>query len=63
MKRLKQEAAHRGTTMSALVETALRRLLDEQGRPTTSAALPAFPLGRSRVDVANREALYELMEG
>jgi len=63
MMRLKEEAARRRTTMSALVESALRRLLDEHERPAPAAALPVFGLGRPGVDVANREALYEVMEG
>lgn len=63
MKRLREEAARQGRTMSELVEIALRRLLD-----STSAArrplppLPSFKGGRLLVDVANREALYTAME-
>ena len=66
MQRLREEAAQRGTTMSALVEAGLRRVLaapevgDEQRK-----ALPPLPTWRSggfRVDIANRDALYRMME-
>lgn len=63
MVRLKREAARSGRTMSELVETALRGLL--QSRPSTSklAPLPTFDSGGALVDVADREALYRAMEG
>ncbi len=64
MRRLKQEAASRGCTISELVESALRLLLDK--RKDGSGELPPLPAhhgGRLLVDVANREALYEAMEG
>ena len=66
MQRLREEAARRGATMSALVEAGLRRVLAapevgaEQREP-----LPPMPTWRSggfRVDIANRDALYRLME-
>ena len=63
MKRLKQEAARRNTTMSQLVERALRAFLEGSRRVPEAPPLPAFHLGRPRVDVANREALYDAMEG
>lgn len=62
MRLLKQEAARQGRTMSELVEAALRDLLQ---RPKPSGGLPEIPTWRSggaRVDVANREALYEAMD-
>jgi hypothetical protein len=63
MRRLKREAARQGTTVSALVERALRLLLEEAAAPAGSLPpLPRFHGGRPRVDVANREALYEAME-
>ncbi len=61
--RLKQAAAERRRTMSELVEMALRDSLDK--RPRVRSALPPLPVhhgGGARVDVANREALYALME-
>ena len=62
MKALKREAATSGRTMSELVETALRMLL-QNPRPRADAPdLPVFDGGSARVDIANRDALYDLME-
>ena len=66
MQRLREEAAQRGTTMSALVEAGLRRVLaaPEAGGEQRKA-LPPLPTWRSggfRVDIANRDALYRMME-
>ena len=64
MRRLKVEAARRRTTVSSLVEAALRTLLDgPQTRKQEMPPLPAFDLGEARVDIANRESLYQAMEG
>ncbi len=63
MKRLRQEAARQGRTISELVEAALRRMLDEtRAGPPSLPPLPSFDGGRVLVDVANREALYTAME-
>jgi hypothetical protein len=62
MRRLKREAARQGTTISALVERALRLLLDERAPAAELPELPRFSCGRPSVDVANREALYQVME-
>lgn len=60
---LKREAARQSKTMSELVETALRLML----RPSKNAApmepLPTFNSGGALVDIADREALYQAMEG
>lgn len=63
MKQLRREAARLDTTMSALVETALRRLLTPQNATKPLPPLPVFHAGRTLVDVANRDALYDLMDG
>ena len=63
MNQLRREAARSGRTMSELVETALRRLLDERPEPAGLTPLPTFDGGGSLVDVADREALYQAMEG
>ena len=60
---LKQEAARRGCTMSELVESALRLLLASKGSPRPLAALLSFKSGGARVEIADRDALYEAMEG
>ncbi len=61
MRRLKQEAARQGRTMSELVETALRTLLEPTPRHAPPPPLPRFRSGGARVEVANREALYGVM--
>jgi len=62
--RLKAAAAKQKTTMSSLVELAIRRLL--QAATARSAKLPSLPRfdgGGTTVDVANRDELYRTMEG
>jgi hypothetical protein len=65
MERLRQEAAKRGTTMSALVEAGIRRVLDEGGgkTPARRRKLPSWNSGGEKVDISNRDALYGMMEG
>ena len=63
MVRLKSEASRRGCTMSELVETALRMLLQAQEKKSELLELPTFNSGGPLVDVADREALYQAMEG
>lgn len=63
MQRLRIEAVRRDTTMSALVEAGLRRILDE-GPESTAGDLPALPswkMGSEHVDVSDREALARAM--
>jgi hypothetical protein len=63
MVRLREEAARRGETISALVESALRLLLEPS--PEAGGELPPFPSfdgGGAMVDIADRDALYEVME-
>ncbi len=67
MQRLREEAARRGTTMSELVEAGLRRILGDEPVPASGrralAALPRWRSGGARVDVADRDALHDLMDG
>lgn len=64
MKRLKAEAARQGVTISELVESALRQLLDKpHSKQTKLPLLPSYDLGGTLVDIADREALYQAMEG
>ena len=63
MRRLKQEAARSGHTMSELVETALRLLLQRQSVGSELALLPTFDGGVAIVDIADRDALYRAMDG
>lgn len=63
MKRLKREAAEQGRTMSEMVETALRLLLQTRRKAGQLPPIPTFDSGGSFVDIADREALYNAMEG
>ena len=66
MRRLREEAARRQTTLSELVEEGLRRVLAEptsaDGPPDTLAPLPTWRAGRPLVDISDRDALYRVME-
>lgn len=62
MASLRREAARTGRTMSELVETALRQLLRRRTEAEALSALPSFTSGGALVDVADREALYRVME-
>ena len=62
MDELKAEARRKGKTMSELVEVALRTMLAETPKSVPMESLPTFRGGTPRVDVANRDALYEEME-
>jgi hypothetical protein len=49
---------------SELVEAALRHMLDQRPqKPGELPELPSFAGGRPLVDIADREALYQAMEG
>ncbi len=63
MAELKREAVRQGRTMSELVETALRLLLRTQRKREKIVALPSFQSGGALVDIADRDALYQAMEG
>lgn len=66
MRDLREEAARRGITPSALVEVAVCRLLAERPTPKPETGeLPPLPSwsGEALVDVADREALDEVIDG
>lgn len=63
MAHLKREAAKRGCTMSELVESALRLLLRPKRKSEKLPLLPTFKSGGALVDIADRDALYQAMEG
>lgn len=63
MAELKREAVRQGRTMSELVETALRNLFKSQRKPAKLEPLPTFHGGGALVEIADREALYQAMEG
>ena len=66
MQRLREEAARRGTTMSALVDAGLRRVLAAPvvagKEPDALPPLPTWNSGGFLVNVADRDALYRAME-
>ncbi len=62
-RRLKREAAAQGRTLSELVEAALRQFLARRPSAATLPPLPTAALGLPLVDVADRDALYQAMEG
>ncbi len=62
MLRLKREAARQGRTMSEMVESALRLLLERQPARGELPPIPTFDSGGTLVDIADRDALYEAME-
>ncbi len=63
MAQLKREATRQQRTMSELVETALRSLFRSQKKRRDIPPLPAYHSGGTLVDVADRDALYQAMEG
>ena len=63
MAQLKREATRQGRTMSELVETALRNLFRAQKKTADLLPLPVFHSGGALVDIADRDALYQAMEG
>ncbi|WP_178133248.1 CopG family transcriptional regulator [Vineibacter terrae] len=60
---LKREAARQGRTKSELADTALRNLLQTQKEPGAAGPLPVFHSGGALIDIADRDALYQAMEG
>jgi hypothetical protein len=49
--------------MSELVETALRLMFSSRRKQKTLPPLPTFDSGGELVDIADRDALYDAMEG
>ena len=63
MRQAKSEAGRRGTTLSALVEAALRAYLAPVAqKPATLPPLPVWDSGGLLVDIADREALYQVLD-
>lgn len=63
MARLKQEAVRQNRTMSELVEMALRMLFKARKSKPDQPILPVFRSGGNLVDISDRDALYQAMEG
>ena len=66
LREAKKKAAEEGTTLTHVVEQGLRAVLDDEDPPAEPYVF-SFPTvdggGPPMVDVADREALYDLMEG
>jgi Ribbon-helix-helix protein, copG family len=62
MATLKREAARQGRTMSDLVEAALRLFFRAQRKRKPLPPLPTFDGGEPFVDIADRDALYDVIE-
>jgi hypothetical protein len=60
---LKSEAERRGCTVSELVESALRLLVRSPRMRNELRDLPTFNSEGHLVDIADRDALYDAMEG
>jgi hypothetical protein len=61
MREIKREAARRRQTMSEMVEAALRTMVEPKPAATELPPLPEFSSGGLRINVANRDALYDVM--
>jgi Ribbon-helix-helix protein, copG family len=62
MRELKARAARDGTTISELVESALRLLLRKEPKLKDLPPLPTWRGGSPLVDVADRGALHDAMD-
>ena len=58
----RRESARTGRTMSEVVETALRYLLQRRSPVSELSPLPSFNSGGALVDVADRDDLHRVME-
>ena len=62
MRQLKERAAHEGRTMSELVETALRALLDEKPAPYDVPPMPTFDSGGFLMNIDSRAEYLDAMD-
>ena len=61
--RVKQEAARQKSTISSVIESALRKSLDKKPTKKKLKPLPRFRGGEELVDISDRNALYDAMNG
>ena len=61
-RQLKRRAIERGETVSALVVEFLQKGLGQKPSPGKLRPLPTFKCGRIKVDVANRDELYRILD-
>lgn len=60
---LKRRAAERNETMSALATEYLRQGLRSARKPRGQFTFPTFHAGAPLVDINDRDALYEVLDG
>ena len=64
MRELKSIAAQSQNTLSQVIESTLRLgLVKAKQSVKKPAPLPTYKMGRRMVDITDRNALYEIMEG
>lgn len=61
---LKKLAAEQNQPLSRVTQEVLQRGLKDAKRPARRKAvrLPAFSLGRPRIDIADRDQLYDVLD-
>jgi len=59
---LKRYAAKRGLTMSEAATEMIRKGLANRSKATQPPSLPSFNMGRMLVDVADRDALCDVLD-
>jgi hypothetical protein len=62
LREAKKRAAEQGTTLTQIVETALRDALEEPKREPYVFDFPTVSGGELIVDPADRDALYDLLD-
>ncbi len=62
---LKRLAAERRQTLSSLIDEFLRQGLERAVRPRSRkrVRLPVFNMGEPRVNISDRDQLYEVLDG
>ena len=63
MSQLKRDTARHWSAILRLMKRAVRLLFRTPGQGQKLPPLPTFNSGGALVDVANRDALYQAMEG
>lgn len=63
VERVRVRARERGVSMSSIVEEAIVRLFAEAPAAREPIDLPSYPMGPARVDISDRNALYDFLDG
>lgn len=64
MRRTRELAARQNCTISTLVESGLRLILDQENRVKKAvlSPLPQWRMGEPLIDIADRDALSEVLD-